>query len=194
MSCCSLVEGIPLNTVGTNALTDVTTVVEVVVVGCVVLVVVGGCVVVVGGGGDGGVVVVVAIVVVDFVVDEAVVDNVVVGTLVEGFSELNWFLDFDLIKDLNDLRGILKGLRVNFAILRALLVSIRFSLIPCVVVVVVNDCGVSSAGSDSSWRATSSLGVSSAIFLKILFLLRKRFLGNKDFLENLFSFLSMFTD
>jgi len=192
VSCCSLVEGIPLNTVGTNALTDVTTVVEVVVVGCVV--VVGGCVVVVGGGGDGGVVVVVAIVVVDFVVDEAVVDNVVVGTLVEGFSELNWFLDFDLIKDLNDLRGILKGLRVNFAILRALLVSIRFSLIPSVVVVVVNDCGVSSAVSDSSWRATSSLGVSSAIFLKILFLLRKRFLGNKDFLENLFSFLSMFTD
>ena len=37
MSCCSLVEGIPLNTVGTNALTDVTTVVEVVVVGCVVV-------------------------------------------------------------------------------------------------------------------------------------------------------------
>ena len=189
MSCCSLVEGIPLNTVGTNALTDVTTVVEVVVVGGVV-VVVGGFVVVVGGGGG----VVVVVVVFDVVVDEAVVDSVVVGTLVEGFSELNWFLDFDLIKDLNDLRGILKGLRVNFAILRALLVSIRFSLIPCVVVVVVNDCGVSSAESDSSWRATSSLGVSSAIFLKILFLLRKRFLGNKDFLENLFSFLSMFTD
>ena len=53
-----------------------------------------------------------------------------------------------------------------------------------------NDCGVSPAGSDSSWLATSPLPVSSAIFLRKLFWARKRFLENKDFLENIFSFLA----
>ena len=56
--------------------------------------------------------------------------------------------------------------------------------------VAINDCGVSPAGSDSSWLPTSSLPVSSAILLRKLFWARKRFLENKDFLENIFSFSS----
>jgi len=185
---CSLVIGIPL-TVGTKAFDDVA---AVVVVEETVVVVVGAVVVVVGT----GVVVVGAIVVVVGTVVSALITSII-----EGFREFNWFLDLDFIRDLNDFRGSLKGLRVGFTTLTRLLVSIKFSLISSVfwltvtgwmgtlVVVVINDCGVPTAGSDSSWRPTSSLAVSSAIVLKKLLLFRKRFLENKDFLENLFSFL-----
>jgi len=179
--CCCL-DVIPLS-VGTNALAAVTTVV---VVEVTVVVVVG---------------VVVVVVVVDVVDVVAVVVVVVVETVglmtsnLEGFTEFTGFLDFDFINDLNDFRGSLNVLRVGLTTLTTLLVSMRFSLICWVVcrreplvVVDINDCGVSSAGFDSSWPSTSSLDVSSAIFLKKLFLLRKRFRENRDFLENVFSF------
>lgn len=174
--CCCL-DVIPLS-VGTNARADVTTVVvvevTVVVVGCVVVV-------------DGVDVVVAVVVVVDVVVVGLMTSNL------EGFTEFTGFLDFDFINDLNDFRGSLNVLRVGLTRLTTVLVSMRFSLICWVVwreplvVVDINDCGVSSLGV-GSWPPTSSLDVSSAIFLKKLFLLRKRFRENRDFLENLLSF------
>ena len=186
--CCCWLNGIPLivgikgwpagtiaRTVGVDVVV-VGVVVGVVVVVVVTLVVVVGflvvvvdvvviVVVVVGGGGGGVVTVVVASV------------TVVLGlmtSILEGFK-FNWFLDFDCIRDLNDFRGNLKGLRVGLVKLTGLLVSSKLAMISSVVSTVVgccvvcgdggggvgiNDCGVSPAGSDSSWLATSSLPVS----------------------------------
>jgi len=187
--------GVDVVVVGVVVGVVVIVVVTLVVVGFLV-VVVGVVVVVVGGGGG---------VVVTVVVASVTVVLGLMTSILEGFK-FNWFLDFDCIRDLNDFRGNLKGLRVGLVKLTVLLVSIKLAMISSVVSTVVaccvvcgdgggggvgiNDCGVSPAGSDSSWLATSSLPVSSAIFLRKLLLGRKRFLENKDFLENIFSFLA----
>ena len=92
----------------------------------------------------------------------------------------------------------MKGLRVGLVKLTGLLlVSIKLSRISSVVSrvvgcwVVVDVCGGDGGLGTNDCGVTSSLPVSSAIFLRKLFWFRNRFLENKDFRENIFSFLAV---
>ena len=116
---------------GVDGVVGVVVVVFVVVVGVVVVVVVVVDVVVDGGGGG----------VVTVVVASVTVVLGLMTSILEGFK-FNWFLDFDCIRDLNDFRGNLKGLRVGLVKLTGLLVSIKLAMISSVVSTVVDCCVV----------------------------------------------------